>query len=220
MITIKNLKKQFTNTIILDNISLEIKVGSKTIILGESGSGKSTLLNLIAGFDLPDSGELIVGSKDIAKMNEEKRTEYRRGKIGFVFQDFMLFDDLTVEENLRMGAKFNRKKLDKTETKDLIDNTLSLLGLTEKKDYYPEQLSGGQKQRVAIGRSLCTEPEYILADEPTGALDSANEEKVLRIFDIINEKYGTTLILVTHSQRVAQIADEIIYIADGKIYEK
>lgn len=222
MIEVKNLEKKYEKRTILNDVSLEITSGKITVILGESGSGKSTLLNLLAGFDfdLPNVGEIFIENTNISKLNEEQRTKFRKGKIGFIFQDFMLFEDLTVEENLRMGAKFNLKDLNKVETNALIDETLELLGLIEKKKSYPEQLSGGQKQRVAIGRTLCTSPDFIFADEPTGALDSVNEEDILNIFSLINQKYETTLVLVTHSQRVAEAADEIIRIVDGKIYEE
>lgn len=220
MIKVKHIEKKYEKRAILDDVSLEIIGGKITVVLGESGSGKSTLLNLLAGFDLPNAGEIFIENTNISKLNEEQRTSFRKGRIGFIFQDFMLFEDLTVEENLRMGAKFNLKDLNKFETNALIDETLELLGLIEKKKSYPEQLSGGQKQRVAIGRTLCTSPDFIFADEPTGALDSGNEENILNIFNLINQKYETTLVLVTHSQRVAEAADEIIRIVDGKIYEE
>ncbi len=217
MIKINEIKKNFGEYSVLKKISFDIEEGDFLAIIGESGSGKSTLLSILAGFDIPDKGEVIIDGTDIAKLNEVQRTSFRSGKIGFVFQDFMLFDDLTVLENLLISVKYNKKAYTKNEKMKKINEISEYLKIAHLYSKYPKNLSGGEKQRVAIARVMCTEPRYIFADEPTGALDSINTKNVLELFEDVNKNFGVTLIVVTHSNKVVDYAKKVIRIQDGEI---
>ena len=196
----------------LDGICLEIEEGKFTAIVGTSGSGKSTLLHMLGGLDTPTYGRVIVGGKDISKMKPDELTIFRRRRIGFVFQNYNLVPILNVYENIILPIELDGNRPDK----EYIDNIITLLGLEKKLTSMPNNLSGGQQQRVAIARALATKPAIILADEPTGNLDSTNGVEVMELLSTLN-KQETTIIIVTHSQRDAAYAHRIIRLLDGKI---
>lgn len=182
-------------------------------ILGPSGSGKTTLLNMLSGLDTVDAGEIIFDGKDIAKLNENNKTKYRRNNTGFIFQSYNLISTLTVRENVELGHYLSKNSLD-------IDKTLEEVGLKEHKNKYPHQLSGGQQQRVAIARVLVKNPKVIFCDEPTGALDETSGRKILALLQDLNKKYKTTLIMVTHNPNIADMSHKIIYFNSGKIVKE
>ena len=184
-------------------------------IAGGSGSGKSTMLHVMGGVDTPNSGNVIIDGKDITRLNDEEMSVFRRRKIGFVFQAYHLIPVLTVEENIRMPILLDHRKPDR----DYIDHIIEMLGLKDRKKYLPNQLSGGQQQRAAIARALANRPALVLADEPTGALDSKNGNEVLTLLQDSVKKLNQTLVLITHNIDLAREADRIIKIADGKIVE-
>ena len=212
MIKVKNICKFYGTQLVLKNINLEIKEGEFISIMGSSGSGKSTFLNLIGGMDLPDRGEIIVGQQDITKLKDEKLTEYRRKKIGFIFQFFNLLPNLTVFENVQMPLLLNGG----VDT-DKVEKLIERVGLKGKEKYYPHQISGGQQQRVAIARALIHNPEIILADEPTGSLDSKTGESIMDLISEIAKETKKTVILVTHEDYIAKYAEKIIRIKDGEL---
>jgi putative ABC transport system ATP-binding protein len=212
MIKIKNLYKYYGTQLVLKNINLEIKKGEFISIMGSSGSGKSTFLNLIGGMDLPDKGEIIVNDETITKLNDEKLTKYRRKKIGFIFQFFNLLPNLTVFENVQMPLLLNGG-VDTQKVEKLIEK----VGLKGKENYYPHQISGGQQQRVAIARALIHNPEIILADEPTGSLDSKTGESIMELISQIAEETKKTVILVTHEDNIAKYSQKIIKMKDGEL---
>lgn len=197
----------------LDNINLNIEQGEFVAIVGPSGSGKSTLLHLLGGVDNPTSGEVIIKGESIYKLKEKELSILRRRKLGFVFQFFNLIPVLTAEENIEMPVLLDNNKIDKNYMNEL----LKLLGLEERRKHYPSELSGGQQQRVSIGRALANKPSIILADEPTGNLDSKNSKEVLELLKYCAKKYNQTLILITHDINIAKSADRVITIEDGKI---
>lgn len=197
----------------LDNINLNIEQGEFVAIVGPSGSGKSTLLHLLGGVDKPTSGEVIIKEKSIYKLKEKELSILRRRKLGFVFQFFNLIPVLTAEENIEMPVLLDNNKIDKKYMNEL----LKLLGLEERRNHHPSELSGGQQQRVSIGRALANKPSIILADEPTGNLDSKNSKEVLELLKYCAKKYNQTLILITHDINIAKCADRVITIEDGKI---
>lgn len=197
----------------LDNINLNIEQGEFVAIVGPSGSGKSTLLHLLGGVDNPSSGEVIIKGESIYKLKEKELSILRRRKLGFVFQFFNLIPVLTAEENIEMPVLLDNNKIDKNYMNEL----LKLLGLEERRKHYPSELSGGQQQRVSIGRALANKPSIILADEPTGNLDSKNSKEVLELLKYCAKKYNQTLILITHDINIAKSADRVITIEDGKI---
>lgn len=197
----------------VDNISLSINKGTFVSIIGASGSGKSTLLNLLGGLDTPTSGSIEIDGQDISKLNEYNKTIFRRRKIGFVFQDFNLLPMLNVYDNIILPLDLDNAPVDKSYFKEIINR----LSLKEHLHAMPNQLSGGQQQRVAIARALITKPSIVLADEPTGNLDSENSTAVLQLLQDANKLYNQTLILITHNRELAQAADQIIHIQDGKI---
>jgi len=199
----------------LDDVSLNIKKGEVVAIVGASGSGKSTLLHAIGGVDVPNRGRIIVDDKDITRMNDEEMSVFRRRKIGFVFQAYHLIPVLTVEENIQMPILLDHRKPDR----EYIEEILEMLGLKDRRKHLPNQLSGGQQQRVAIARALANRPSIILADEPTGALDSKNGNEVITLLQDSVRKLNQTLVLITHNIDLAREADRIIQIADGKIVE-
>mgnify|MGYP000910281212 CR=1 FL=1 len=213
----KNLKKYYGShpNIVraLDGVTLEIEDGEFTAIVGTSGSGKSTLLHMLGGLDKPTEGQVFVGGKDISKLNEEKLTIFRRRQIGFIFQNYNLVPILNVYENIILPIELDGNKPDKS----YIDKVISLLGLEEKLMNMPNNLSGGQQQRVAIARALATKPAIILADEPTGNLDTKTSQDVLGLIKETSNQFHQTVVMITHNEEIAQLADRIIQIEDGKI---
>ena len=216
-IEIKNLNKIYGKGEVvvkaLNNINLEINEGEFVAIVGASGSGKSTLLHLLGGVDKPSSGEVILNGTNMYSLKERELSILRRRKIGFVFQFFNLIPVLTAEENIEMPVLLDGGKMDKEYKAEL----LKILGLEERKKHHPAQLSGGQQQRVSIGRALANKPSLILADEPTGNLDSKNSKEILELLKYSAKKYHQTLILITHDLAIAKEADRVITIDDGEI---
>ncbi|CDM69623.1 putative ABC transporter ATP-binding protein MJ0796 [Clostridium bornimense] len=197
----------------LDNINLSINSGEFVAIVGASGSGKSTLLNMIGGLDKPSSGDVIVDGDNITKLKEKEVAIFRRRKIGFIFQFYNLIQVLNVEENIALPISLDHGKVDKKYMEDII----KILGLENRKRHLPSQLSGGQQQRVSIGRALAYKPSLILADEPTGNLDSKNSKEVIQLLKVMAKKYNQTLIVITHDLNLAAEADRMITIDDGRI---
>ncbi|WP_317310592.1 ABC transporter ATP-binding protein [Clostridium thermobutyricum] len=197
----------------LDNVNLEVNKGEFLAIVGTSGSGKSTLLNLIGGLDKETAGEVIIEGKNISKMEDNKKTIFRRRNIGFIFQSYNLIQILNVYENIVLPLELDGERIDE----NYINLILDTLGLKDKKDRLPDSLSGGQRQRVAIGRALASKPSIILADEPTGNLDSKTENEVLGLLKLTSKKFSQTIIMITHNEKIAQMADRVIRIEDGKI---
>ena len=200
----------------LDNVNLEINKGEFIAIVGTSGSGKSTLLHMLGGLDRASDGKVIVDGKDIFSMNDNELTIFRRRNIGFVFQSYNLVPILNVYENIVLTIELDGNRVDKK----YVDSIIETLGLKGKEDRLPNNLSGGQQQRVAIARSLATKPSIILADEPTGNLDSKTEQEVLGLLKVTSKKFNQTIVMITHNEQIAQMADRIIRIEDGKIVSK
>jgi len=217
LIEVKNLNKIYgsgeAEVKALKNINLNIEQGEFVAIVGQSGSGKSTLLHLIGGGDISSSGEVIIDGKNIYKLKEKELSILRRRKLGFIFQFFNLIPVLTAQENIEMPVLLDNEKIDKKYMNEL----LRILGLEERKNNYPSQLSGGQQQRVSIGRALANKPSIILADEPTGNLDSKSSKEIIELLKKSNKKYNQTILLITHDMSIAEQADRIIKIQDGKI---
>lgn len=219
MVVIKteNLSKVYgkdgNKVVALDNVNIEIEKGEFVAIVGASGSGKSTLLHQVGGVDRPTSGKVIIDNEDIYKLKEEKLAIFRRRKIGFVFQSFNLIPVLSVEENIKMPALLDHQKVDKEYFKDLVKT----LGISDRLSHLPSELSGGQQQRVAIARALINKPAIILADEPTGNLDSRTSSDVLSLLKVTSKKFNQTIVMITHNNEIAQLTDRIIRIEDGKI---
>ena len=197
----------------LDDVSLSIEKGEFVAIIGASGSGKSTLLHMLGGVDRPTSGTVLVDGKDIFRQTDEQLSIFRRREIGLVYQFFNLIPVLTVVENITMPVLLDHRKVNQ----ERLDELLEILGLSEKRDAFPNQLSGGQQQRVAIGRALINAPTILLADEPTGNLDSKNSQEVVELLRYSNQKYNQTTVLITHDENVALQAKRIITIRDGRI---
>ena len=197
----------------LDGVTLEIEEGTFTAIVGTSGSGKSTLLHMLGGLDRPDSGKVWIEGRDIFSLKDEQLAVFRRRKIGFIFQDYNLMPALNVWENIVLPIGLDGKKVNREFVMDIVKS----IGMEEKLHAMPNQLSGGQKQRVAIARALASRPAMILADEPTGNLDSKTEMEVISILKNCVHKYGQTLVMITHDETIAQMADRVIMIADGKV---
>jgi len=213
MIELKSVNKSYGSQTVLRGVNLSIKKGSFISIMGPSGSGKSTLLNIIGGMEKADSGVVIVNNNEISLFDEEELTYFRRENIGFIFQFFNLFTHLTVYENILIPLLISNRKVED----EKIDEYLKMLGIFNKKESLSFQLSGGEQQRVAIARALIKNPAILLADEPTGSLDSETGENILSILKDINKRFETTILLVTHDANVAKIADINIKIKDGKI---
>ena len=197
----------------LNNISIKVKKGEFIAIVGKSGSGKSTLLHLLGGLDEPDRGNVIINNQNIYKMSDKELTVFRRKYIGFVYQFYNLIPALTVKENILLPALFDGRKISDKKLEELVKK----LGLINKMDAYPNDLSGGQQQRVAIGRALINHPKIILADEPTGNLDTRSTKHIVKLFEYYNKKYRQTIIMVTHDLSLAKRASRIITMRDGKI---
>lgn len=217
ILKIENLKKVYgsgeTEVKALDDISFQVEEGEFIAIIGPSGSGKSTLLHSIAGLEKPTSGKVYFYDKDIYKMSKKELTILRRQKIGIIYQFYNLIPTLNVEENITLPIELDRKKID---TKKL-DEIIKFLGLEKRKKHLPNELSGGQQQKVAIGRALMINPTIILADEPTGNLDSKSSEEIMQVLKKANKDYKQTIIMITHNLEIAKLADRIIKIEDGKI---
>lgn len=215
----ENLRKIYGNgenqVKALDGVNLSISQGKFVSIVGTSGSGKSTLLHMLGGLDSPTEGKVFVEGKDIFSMKKDALTIFRRRKIGFVFQAFNLVPVLNVYENIVLPIELDGNMVDKT----YIGEVISSLGLEDKVNSMPNQLSGGQQQRVAIARALATKPAIVLADEPTGNLDSCTSQDVLSLLKITGQKFNQTIVMITHNEEIAQMADRIIRIEDGKIAE-
>ena len=211
---IQDLKKSFgqgeAKTEVLKGINFSVEKGEICVLLGPSGSGKSTLLNIIGGIDSADSGYISINREKTADMNEKALTNYRRRHLGYVFQMYNLIPNLNVKENIEVGAYLSDKSLD-------IDELLKTLGLYEHRHKLPNQLSGGQQQRTAIGRAIVKNPDILLCDEPTGALDYNTSKENLKLIEDVNQKYGNTVIMVTHNDAIKNMADRVIKLRDGQI---
>lgn len=195
---------------VLRGVDCEVKNGEICVLLGPSGSGKSTLLNIIGGLESADSGCIDIGDFCTDKMTEKELSFYRRNNLGFVFQFYNLIPNLTIRENIEVGAYLSKNSLN-------IDELLEVLGLTEHKDKFPNQLSGGQQQRCAIGRAIVKNPQLLLFDEPTGALDYNTSKEILGLIERINQKYHNTMIIVSHNQAISMMADRVLKLRDGRI---
>lgn len=212
-----NLKKYYgtgeNQVRALDGIDLTVEQGEFLAVVGTSGSGKSTLLHMLGGLDLPTSGKVYVDGKDISGLKDDALCIFRRRKIGFVFQSFNLVPVLNVYENIVFPVELDGNEIDP----NYVERVISVLGLKDKLDSLPSQLSGGQQQRVAIARALASKPAILLADEPTGNLDSKTSQDVLGLLKVTGEKFGQTIVMITHNEEIAQLADRIIRIEDGRI---
>lgn len=215
LLEVKNISKTYGSgeaaVHALRHVSFSVPKGEFVAIVGESGSGKSTLLNLIGALDSPTSGKVLIAGKDLFSLNDTRLTVFRRRNIGFIFQSFNLIPELTVEQNIIFPVLLDYQKPDKKYLKEL----LSVLNLQERRHHLPSQLSGGQQQRVAIGRALITRPSLILADEPTGNLDTQNTSEVITLLKEASRIYQQTIIMITHSKSIAQTADRILQVSDG-----
>lgn len=213
----KNLKKYYrlgTHTVkALDDVNFAVREQEFVAIIGKSGSGKSTLLHMIGGLDTPTSGEVYVGDKALGKLSKEQLAIFRRRKVGFVFQSYNLVPDLNVYENIVLPIELDGKHIDR----EFVDEILELLQLDEKREALPNTLSGGQQQRVAIARAIASKPSIILADEPTGNLDTATSHDVMGLLKMVARQFKKTVILITHDQDIAQMADRIVRIEDGHV---
>ena len=211
---VKDLNKGFgdkTNRIeVLKNLSLNVEKGEFCVLLGPSGSGKSTLLNILGGIDYPDSGEVKINGEKMNSLNSKKLTMFRRNHLGYVFQMYNLIPDLTVRENIEVGAYLSKKPLN-------LDELIETLGLKEHQDKLPSQLSGGQQQRTSIGRAIIKNPDILLCDEPTGALDYNTSKEILKLIEKVNQKYESTVIMVTHNDAIKYMADRVVRLRDGQI---
>ena len=211
---LQNIKKSYGedgNRIeVLKDISLQVEKGEFVVLLGPSGSGKSTLLNIIGGIDSADSGKIIIREKSMSDMDEKALTTYRREHLGYIFQMYNLIPNLTVRENIEVGAYLSKNPLD-------IDELIEVLGLKEHQNKIPSQLSGGQQQRCAIGRAIVKNPDILLCDEPTGALDYNTSKEILSLIEEVNQKYGNTVIMVTHNDAIKNMADFVVKLRDGVI---
>lgn len=215
----KNLKKYYgkdENLVkAIDDTNISINEGEFVAIVGKSGSGKSTLLNMIGGLDNPTEGKVYIDKKDISTLKEEELAVFRRRKIGFIFQSYNLIPSLNVWENIVLPIGLDGKKVDV----DFVEDILKNIGLENKKESMPNTLSGGQQQRVAVARALATRPSIILADEPTGNLDSKTSDEVMMLLKLMVKKYGQTLVMITHDESIAQMATRVIHIEDGKVID-
>jgi putative ABC transport system ATP-binding protein len=213
-LSVSGLKKSFgsgdTKQDVLKGLDFTVAKGEFCVLLGPSGSGKSTLLNILGGIDSADSGEIFIDGDKLEDMDEKGLTRYRRKHLGYVFQMYNLIPNLSVKENIETGAYLSDKPLD-------IDELLKILGLYEHRHKLPNQLSGGQQQRVSIGRAIVKNPDILLCDEPTGALDYTTSKEILQLIEEVNQKYGNTVIMVTHNEAIREMADHVIKLRDGKI---
>ncbi|MBR4510578.1 MAG: ABC transporter ATP-binding protein [Ruminococcus sp.] len=213
-IGISDIKKHFgegeSRVEVLKGISFELEKGEFCVLLGPSGSGKSTLLNIIGGIDRADSGYISIGGEKTADMSEKALTQYRRKHLGYIFQMYNLIPNLNIKENIEVGAYLSDNPLN-------VDDILRTLGLYEHRHKLPNQLSGGQQQRTAIGRAIVKNPDILLCDEPTGALDYNTSKEILKLIETVNQKYGSTIIMVTHNDAIKNMADRVVKLRDGVI---
>ena len=225
--------KDSTKVVALDHVSFSVEKGEFVAIVGASGSGKSTLLHLIGGVDRPTSGKVYIDGKDIFNFNDDKLAIFRRRQVGLIYQFYNLIPILNVEENISLPLSLDNREVDKEKLdnlllsldnrevdKEKLDNLLKLLGLQNRKNHLPNELSGGQQQRTSIGRALITNPTIILADEPTGNLDSKSSDEIVALLKKSNKELNQTIIMITHNMEIAKVADRIIKIEDGKIVEE
>ncbi|MCT1796452.1 ABC transporter ATP-binding protein [Helcococcus kunzii] len=217
ILEVKNLVKTYgkgeNKIYAVNNVSFSVEKGEFVAIVGSSGSGKSTLLHIIGGVDNKDDGTIIVNRKDISNFSEDDLAIYRRREVGIVYQFYNLLPTLTIQENIEIPYRLDGKKLNE----EKLINMLNILGLSHRRDNLPNQLSGGEQQRTSIGRALINTPSILLADEPTGNLDSKNSQEIIKLLKDYNENYNQTIILVTHDPNVANVADRVIQMSDGKI---
>ena len=220
ILKVENLTKIYgkgtTKVVALDNVSFSVEKGEFVAIVGASGSGKSTLLHILGGVDRPNSGKVFIDGKDIFKLDDDKLAIFRRRQIGLIYQFYNLIPILNVEENITLPLSLDNRKVDRIE----LNNMLNLLGLTNRRGHLPNELSGGQQQRTSIGRALITNPTLILADEPTGNLDSKNSDEIVALLKKTNKELNQTIIMITHNMEIASVADRIIKIEDGKIVKE
>lgn len=213
-LSIQKLNKSFgedeNKVTVLKGLDLEIEKGEFCVLLGPSGSGKSTLLNIVGGIDTPDSGTVSIDGQEMDAKNGKKITQYRRKHLGYVFQQYNLIPNLTVRENIEVGAYLSKNPLN-------IDELIETLGLKEHQNKLPNQLSGGQQQRTSIGRAIVKNPDILLCDEPTGALDYNTSKDILKLIEAINQKYGSTVVMVTHNDAIKNMADRVVRLRDGQI---
>lgn len=217
ILSVRNLSKIYGDSnnqvIALDNVSFDVEAGEFIAIIGASGSGKSTLLHQIGGVDHPTSGQVIINNTDIYTLNENKLAIFRRNEIGLIYQFYNLIPVLNVKENITLPLQLAHQKIDKTRFINLVEQ----LGLSNRLDHLPNQLSGGQQQRVSIARALINQPSIVLADEPTGNLDSKNSDEIINLLKEANEQYHQTIIIITHDENIAKLAKRVITIKDGQI---
>ena len=210
LLEINHVEKSFDDLNVLKDISLSVEDGEIVSIIGPSGSGKSTLLNIIGGIETPDSGKITIHGETIGEMNEKNLTLYRRKHLGYIFQMYNLIPNLNIKENVEVGAYLSDNPLD-------VDDLLKTLGLYEHRHKLPNQLSGGQQQRTAIGRAVVKNPDILLCDEPTGALDYHTSKEILKLLEDVSRKYGNTVVMVTHNDALQNMADRVVKLRDGKI---
>ena len=217
ILKVENLTKKYgkneSEVIAVNNMSFSVQSGEFIAIVGSSGSGKSTLLHLLGGVDRPTSGKVFVNGKDIYSLKDDELAIFRRREVGLIYQFYNLIPILNVEENITLPCDLDRKEVPKEE----LDELLKVLGLENRRKHLPNELSGGQQQRVAIGRALINHPAIVLADEPTGNLDSKSSDEIVQLLKTSNKKYNQTIIMITHNPEIAKVADRIIRIEDGKI---
>ena len=199
-----------SQTFALRGINLSVQRGEFCVLLGPSGSGKSTLLNIIGGIDRASSGEILIDGHILRSLTDHQLTSYRRDHIGYIFQQYNLISNLTVRENIEVGAYLSDDPLD-------VDEVIATLGISLQQDKLPSQLSGGQQQRCSIGRAVVKNPDILLCDEPTGALDYATSKEILRLIEKVNQRYGCTVIMVTHNEAIQYMADHVVVIRDGRV---
>lgn len=220
ILKVDNLTKIYgkgtTKVVALDDVSFSVEKGEFVAIVGASGSGKSTLLHLIGGVDRPTSGKVYIDGKDIYKLNDDKLAIFRRRQVGLIYQFYNLIPILNVEENITLPLDLDNRK----PNKEYLNSLIKLLGLENRKNHLPNELSGGQQQRTSIGRALITNPTIILADEPTGNLDSKSSDEIVELLRKSNKEYKQTIIMITHNMEIAKCADRIIQIEDGKIVKE
>ncbi len=223
LLEVKGIKKTYTTRFgnnhvhALKEVNFDVESGDFVAIMGESGSGKTTLLNLLAAFDKPTSGTITIDGKELVTLNDNSLAAYRRTNLGFVFQDFNLLDTLNIKDNILLPIVLSGKNIN--DYKERLDSITKDIGINDVLKKYPHEIPGGQKQRVAVARALITEPKMILADEPTGALDSQSSDELLRVFERIN-KNGQTILMVTHSVAAASHSNRVLFIKDGVVYHQ
>lgn len=217
VIAFEKVSKTYGDVHALDEVYLEIDRGTRVAVMGQSGSGKSTLLNLMCGLDVPTSGMVVFEGRPLSEMSDDERTQLRREKVGMVFQTFNLMPTLNCIENVSLPLRLNGTGVKDAETR--VRNVLERVGLTGRLDHRPDEMSGGERQRVAIARALVFDPSVLLADEPTGNLDSATGEEILRLLDDVHREFGMTIILVTHNERAAASCERRIELLDGRVVE-